>query len=234
MCSEWRVIMKRFISLDKLIVICLFLSVVPLLIATISIYFMPNEVPMHYNALGIIDRWGSSNEMLFIGALFVIFPLIMSVAFYKIKMNSNTKLIGLAGSVVMSITFIILQVIFTAKIFSIVGDSSFAGNSGFWLSFGITVYGLIMVVVSAFISLVPLDKLFNRNFLAGDIAKRITRLVTLITGVSGVIICLSSALLKNIYSLIPFAICILLAIASIIVMWMVQKKSKISGSSEIN
>lgn len=123
--------MKRFISLDKLIVICLFLSVVPLLIATISIYFMPNEVPMHYNALGEIDRWGRSNEMLFIGALFVIFPLIMSVAFYKIKMNRNSKLIGLAGSVVMSITFIILQVIFTAKIFSIVDGSSFTGNSGF-------------------------------------------------------------------------------------------------------
>lgn len=43
MCSEWRVIMKRLISLDKLIVICLFLSAVPLLIATISIYFMPND-----------------------------------------------------------------------------------------------------------------------------------------------------------------------------------------------
>lgn len=226
--------MKRFISLDKLIVICLFLSVVPLLIATISIYFMPNEVPMHYNGLGIIDRWGSSNEMLFIGALFAIFPLIMSVAFYKIKMNSNTKLIGLVGSVVMSITFIILQVVFTAKIFSIVGDSSFVENSGFWLSFGISIYGLIMVVVSAFISLVPLDKLFNRNFLAGNIAKRITRRVTLITGVCGVIICLSSALIKNIYSLIPFVICILLAIVTIIVMWKWQKMSRISGSSEVN
>lgn len=224
--------MKRFISLDKLIVICLFLSVVPLLIATVSIYFMPNEVPMHYNASGVVDRWGSSNEMLFIGALFVIVPLIMSVAFYKIKMNSNTKLIGLVGSVVMSITFIILQVVFTAKIFSIVGDSSFVGNSGFWLSFGISIYGLIMVVVSAFISLVPLDKLFNRNFLAGNIAKRITRRVTLITWVCGVIICLSSALIKNIYSLIPFVICILLAIVTIIVMWKWQKKNKISGSSE--
>lgn len=234
MCREWRAILKRFISLDKLIVICLFLSVLPLLIATISIYFMPNEVPMHYNALGVVDRWGRSNEMLFIGALFVIFPLIMSVAFYKIKMNSNAKLIGLAGSVVMSITFIILQVIFTAKIFSIVDGSSFTGNSGFWLSFGISIYGLIMVVVSAFISLVPLDKFFNRNFLAGDIAKRITRHVTLITGVCGVIICLSSALLKNTYSLISFVICILSAIVTIIVMWKLQKKSNISGSSELN
>lgn len=107
--------MKRFISLDKLIVICLFLSVLPLLIATISIYFMPNEVPMHYNALGVVDRWGRSNEMLFIGALFVIFPLIMSVAFYKIKMNSNAKLIGLADSVVMSITFIICKLFLLPK-----------------------------------------------------------------------------------------------------------------------
>lgn len=226
--------MKRLISLEKLIIICLFLSVVPLLIATVSIYFMPNEVPMHYNASGVVDRWGSSNEMLFIGALFVIVPLIMSVAFYKIKMNSNTKLIGLVGSVVMSITFIILQVVFTAKIFSIVGDSNFIGNSGFWLSFGITVYGLIMVLASLFISLVPLDKIFTRNFLASDVAKSLTRRVTLITGVCGVIICLSSALLKNIYSLIPFVICILLAIVTIIVVWKWQKKIRISGSSELN
>lgn len=226
--------MKRLISLEKLITICLFLSVVPLLIATVSIYFMPNEVPMHYNASGVVDRWGSSNEMLFIGALFVIVPLIMSVAFYKIKMNSNTKLIGLVGSVVMSITFIILQVVFTAKIFSIVGDSNFIGNSGFWLSFGITVYGLIMVLASLFISLLPLDKIFTRNFLASDVAKSLTRRVTLITGVCGVIICLSSALIKNIYSLIPFAICILLAIVTIIAMWKWQKKSRISGSSELN
>lgn len=226
--------MKRLISLEKLIIICLFLSVVPLLIATVSIYFMPNEVPMHYNASGVVDRWGSSNEMLFIGALFVIVPLIMSVAFYKIKMNSNTKLIGLVGSVVMSITFIILQVVFTAKIFSIVGDSNFIGNSGFWLSFGITVYGLIMVLASLFISLVPLDKIFTRRFLASDVAKSLTRRVTLITGVCGVIICLSSALIKNIYSLIPFAICILLAIVTIIVVWKWQKMSRISGSSELN
>lgn len=225
--------MKRF-SLDKLIVICLLLAVTPLLIAVVSIYFMPNTVPMHYNGLGEIDRWGSSNEMLFIGALFVIFPLIMSVAFYKIKMNSNSKLIGLAASLVMSITFTILQVIFTVKIFSIVGESSFAGISGFWLSFSITIYGLLMVLASAFISLLPLDKIFNRNFLACDIAKRITRHITLITGVCGVIICLSSALLKNIYSLIPFVICIFLAIVTIIVMWKLQKKSKISGSSELN
>lgn len=226
--------MKRLISLEKLITICLFLSVVPLLIATVSIYFMPNEVPMHYNASGVVDRWGSSNEMLFIGALFVIVPLIMSVAFYKIKMNSNTKLIGLVGSVVMSITFIILQVVFTAKIFSIVGDSNFIGNSGFWLSFGITVYGLIMVLASLFISLLPLEKIFTRNFLASGVAKSLTRRVTLITGVCGVIICLTSALIKNIYSLIPFAICILLAIVTIIAMWKWQKKSRISGSSELN
>lgn len=226
--------MKRFISLDKLFILCLLLAVTPLLIAVVSIYFMPNTVPMHYNGLGEIDRWGSSNEMLFIGALFVIFPLIMSVAFYNIKMNSNTKLIGLIGSVIMSITFIILHVIFTAKIFSIVGDSSFIGNSGFWLSFGISIYGLIMVVVSALISLLPLDKIFNRNFLTRDIAKRIKRHVTLITSVCGVIICLSSALFKNIYSLIPFVICIILAMVTIIVMWKRQKNSKISGSSELN
>lgn len=172
--------------------------------------------------------------MILIGVLFAIFPVLMSVAFYKIKMNCNSKFIGFAGSVIMSITFIILQIVFTVKIFSIVDESSIMGISGFWLSFGITIYGLIMVVISVFISLMPLDKIFNRNFLAGNIAMRITRCVTLITGVCGVIICVSSALIKNIYSLIPLAICIFIAIVAIIAMWKLQKKHKISGSSEVN
>lgn len=226
--------MKNKINVNRFFVLSLFWAIIPLLISVIAVYFMPNEIPMHYSNAGEINRWGSNNEMILIGVLFAIFPVLMSVAFHKIKMNYNAKLIGLAGSVIMSITFIILQIIFTAKIISIVDESSFRGNTGFWLSFGITIYGLIVVVVSVFISLMPLDKIFNRNFLVGDIAKRITRHVTLITGVCGVIICLSSAFIKNIYSLIPFVICILTAIVAIIAMWKLQKKSKISGSSELN
>lgn len=230
MFKKWE-LMKRFLNIDNITVCCLFFSMTPLLIAVISVYFMPNTVPMHYNGQGEIDRWGRSSEMLFIGALFAIFPAIMSIAFHKIKMSSSLKVIGLVGAISMSIIFVILQIIFTVKIFNVVGEYSHAWNTEFCLSFGITVYGVFMVLASVLIAIVPTNKVFIRNLNREDLRNLIAKRVTLLTGGSGIIICLCSALIKNIYSLIPFAICIILTIAIIIVMCKPRKNIKISGGS---
>lgn len=39
-------------------------SLIPLVITGIVLGFLPNKVPMHYNAQGVIDRWGSKYENL--------------------------------------------------------------------------------------------------------------------------------------------------------------------------
>lgn len=45
-------------------------SLIPLVITGIALGFLPDTVPMHYNAEGVIDRWGSKYENL-------LFPVII-------------------------------------------------------------------------------------------------------------------------------------------------------------
>ena len=47
-------------------------SLIPLVITGIVLGFLPDKVPMHYNAQGVIDRWGSKYENLW-------FPFIILV-----------------------------------------------------------------------------------------------------------------------------------------------------------
>ena len=39
-------------------------SLIPLVITGITLSFLPDTVPMHYDAEGVIDRWGSKYENL--------------------------------------------------------------------------------------------------------------------------------------------------------------------------
>lgn len=50
--------------------ILLFLCFAPILIALIGVQFLPDQIPVHYNAAGEIDRWGSKYEQLVIGIAF--------------------------------------------------------------------------------------------------------------------------------------------------------------------
>ena len=40
------------------------ISSLPLVITAVALQFMPDTVPLHYNAAGEIDRWGSKYESL--------------------------------------------------------------------------------------------------------------------------------------------------------------------------
>ena len=51
-------------------------SLIPLVITGIVLGFLPDKVPMHYNAQGVIDRWGSKYENL-------LFPfIILALTFF--------------------------------------------------------------------------------------------------------------------------------------------------------
>ena len=50
--------------------VLLFLCFAPILIAVIGVQFLPDQIPVHYNAAGEIDRWGSKYEQLVIGVAF--------------------------------------------------------------------------------------------------------------------------------------------------------------------
>ena len=50
--------------------VLLVLCVAPILAAVVGIQFLPDQIPVHYNAAGEIDRWGSKYEELIIGVVF--------------------------------------------------------------------------------------------------------------------------------------------------------------------
>ena len=52
------------------------LSFLPLIGTAVSIQFMPEKVPMHYDLSGNIDRWGSKYELLIIPVIILVIMLV--------------------------------------------------------------------------------------------------------------------------------------------------------------
>lgn len=210
--------MKKLINIEKLYLASFMVSIIPLLISCITVYFMTSEIPMHYDLAGNIDRWGKNNEMIFIGGLFTIFAYGMSLLFHKINIHTYAKIIGQIGAIIMSLIFIILQFYFTINIFKVTGINIQNIN---WLSFSVTLIGLASIYLGISVRIFPIKKLMTINS-----EELLFKKGTLLLGIGGVSISIISALIKNIYSLIPFFIFILIFI--IFGLW-VYKRLKSEG-----
>lgn len=122
--------MKEYKIVQIIAIISTVVALIPLVISLSAHAFLPENIPMHYNSLGVIDRWGKSYEMIILAVGLALPSLIMTLIFYKINMDFSAKLIGLIGAIVMSVTFIIMQSVFTAK--ALDGAVSTL-NTGMWL-----------------------------------------------------------------------------------------------------
>ncbi len=54
------------------------ITLLPMVVTAIVLKFMPDKIPMHYNAAGEIDRWGSKYEQF----IFPVMILVFGVSFY--------------------------------------------------------------------------------------------------------------------------------------------------------
>lgn len=70
-------------------------AMLPLIAAVFILQYMPDSVPMHYNASGSIDRWGSKYEILILPAsilgVALLFQIIIMVYEKKISESSDEK-----------------------------------------------------------------------------------------------------------------------------------------------
>ena len=70
-------------------------AMLPLIAAVFVLQYMPDSVPMHYNASGSIDRWGSKYEILILPAsilgVALLFQIIIMVYEKKISESSDEK-----------------------------------------------------------------------------------------------------------------------------------------------
>ena len=61
-------------------IIITLLMVLPLAVTVAALFFLPDEMPAHYNVQGEVDRWGSKYEMLLFPFFIPVFGLGMSAA----------------------------------------------------------------------------------------------------------------------------------------------------------
>ena len=133
------------IIMKKTLKILIVTGIVPFLIDIITVPFLPNEIPIHYDMSGRVDRIGSKFEVLIFPVLILIITLfwITTIKCYKNRMlksnNKNekdTENILLIGQLAIGINFIynliniycllIVINIFSAKSLNVFSGASFA------------------------------------------------------------------------------------------------------------
>lgn len=77
------------------------LTFVPMAVCIIALFFLPDEIPAHYNAAGEVDRWGSKYETLLFPGLIVVTRAVMAFMTYVAThgagaSESNRKILGYA------------------------------------------------------------------------------------------------------------------------------------------
>lgn len=99
-------------------------SMIPFVMTAVVLQFMPDLVPMHYDSVGNIDRWGSKYENLIVPIIILVNALLLYALMrhFEKKANkaevekeqetalSNVKALGIIGTAV-SVFFGLLQCI---------------------------------------------------------------------------------------------------------------------------
>ena len=98
------------------------ISFIPLVGTAVALLFMPDVVPMHYNAAGEIDRWGSKYENLLLPLIVLLLALLVTILirFFEKKAAAseedkvrtaalqNAKILAIAGAAIAAV-FTVLQ-----------------------------------------------------------------------------------------------------------------------------
>ncbi len=79
-----------------LLILFLLLLLLPIIVAIISLYFVPKEIPIHFNKYGEIDRYGSKYELMIIPCINILFGLLIGLVWKTLfdKMYERIILIG--------------------------------------------------------------------------------------------------------------------------------------------
>lgn len=101
-------------------------SIIPLIISAVAIPFLPDEIPMHYDMAGNIDRWGSKYETFIFPILIIGFTIMWQCMIYyydkkstkakvekeRVEAASNVKVLRLVA-ISMAIAFGIMHIAIT-------------------------------------------------------------------------------------------------------------------------
>lgn len=84
------------------------LMFLPMIVAVISLFYLPKSIPAHYGAGFDVDRWGSKYEILIYGIIPIVFGGIMRVFFQTDTKESNKKVRIYGGIIGLSVFNVII------------------------------------------------------------------------------------------------------------------------------
>lgn len=136
--------------------IMLTLSLLPTLITSVFLFFMNDTVPMHYNASGAVDRYGSKYENYIFPAIILLmyaFYIVYTKIYTKYSTNSVEKInnnVKITTIVVTSIiaAFNIFQLMFLILAISKPDSTTFKDNVPFIIN---TVMALMLIIAGNFL-----------------------------------------------------------------------------------
>ena len=105
---------RRVLLIVNMCTMCL-----PLLVAVLADVALPQSIPMHYDALGNITRWGDKSEMIHMGLVLSAIPAAMFGGLYFAERkfaDRNPKFwIAYICNFCMILTYTVMQIAFTVK-----------------------------------------------------------------------------------------------------------------------
>lgn len=75
----------------KLHRISLLIGVLTILLPIIFLSKIPDEIPIHYNAAGLVDNWSDKNSLILLFFVVLMLMGVMSIAVYVVKSNMESK-----------------------------------------------------------------------------------------------------------------------------------------------
>ena len=140
------------------------ISFIALAGTAIVLQFMPDQVPMHYDAVGNIDRWGSKYENLIFPLIILVMSLFWTllISYYEKKAlretdekesagaRSNAKVIGIA-SLCMAVMFTVMQgfILYGAYTEVVSGATTWSVDIG---KVSVILMGIIFIVLGNFMT----------------------------------------------------------------------------------
>ena len=136
--------------------IMLTLSLLPTLITSVFLFFMNDTVPMHYNAIGAVDRYGSKYENFIFPAIILLmyaFYIVYTKVYTKYSTNSVEKIknnVRITTIIVIAIiaALNIFQLIFLILAISKPDSTTFTDNVPFIIN---TVMALLLIIAGNFL-----------------------------------------------------------------------------------
>lgn len=181
------------------------LIILSVIITAVLLLFMPEQIPVHYNSAGVVDRMGSKYESLLwpvTTALMGGFFLLMTMF---VKTTSEKKVLHIVG-IVMELFFLALGVYFMVK--SIVYDPSMTTsdiNTDIGRMAGIAI-GIVLIVLGNFMPKISRNKLFGLRtawtLKSDTVWQKSNRFCGICGVVCGLLIVLSAAILRSFATLI--------------------------------